>query len=134
MTITQLESAISALATQLGYQALTTNQQMLEKQLAHSKIAWLRPLELLEREGRQTGRDRYQVELSLIVDNSLYNSYIISRALDNIQADMLSILTSLSTYTGVVEIDNINIRPSTVPLTSHSDISQTCTAEIVCYF
>lgn len=134
MTITQLEGAISALAAQMGYQALTTNQQMLEKQLANSKIAWLKPLELLEREGRHTGRDRYQLELSFIADNSLYTNYILSRVLGGLQTDMLALLTNLSIYEGVVEIANINIKPSTVPLTSHSDISQTCTAEIVCYF
>ncbi len=134
MTITQLQSALSTLAIERGYQPIITDKEMLCENIDCSQIAWLKSPELIEREGVKKGRDRYKIELALLIDKTQQNKRLAQSTMDKLQGDILEIMTDLTSYEGIVEARNIRIRPSFEPLTKLGDISQNCTAEVVCYF
>ena len=134
MRHTQIQSAISVHATKCGYSALITDKEHLDRVIESFPIAWLKPIEIVEKTGRRTGRIKYRIELALADENSLSPNSLANAKLGEMESDMLEILAQLSMEEGVVEVKNICIKPRTSPLTKHKDISQCCTADVLCYY
>ncbi len=134
MRHTQIQSALSSLAQERGYMALVTDKEHLDSLVEGFPIAWLKPIELVEKTGRCSGRIKYRIELALADIYSLQPNELANTKLGEMESDMLDILTQLSMEEGVVEVTNICVKPRTSPVTKHKDISQCCTADILCYY
>ncbi|MFI3264001.1 MAG: hypothetical protein SNG38_00290 [Rikenellaceae bacterium] len=134
MDITQLEKNISRLAAKQGYHPLIVSEEGLEKEIKRYPVAWIQLPLVLYVEGRDEGVICHQITVALLDNYSRHSFEDKSNRLAQMQADMVDIMTRLSSCEGIVELDAMTITPRVTHTTRHGDVAQICQASVVSYF
>lgn len=134
MNRTHLASAITALATGLGYPVFSEEQERPAPVIPSLPAAWLQPLRLKQIEGRRHGRQIHTVELRLLLPAHKLSPEERERERADAELQLISLFTDLSRHEKVVAVENLTIQPASGSYTPHGELSQTAKADVITYF
>ncbi len=134
MDITQIEILVAAAATAKGYSAQIASSQEIEGMIEVMPTAWIGLPTVLWVEGRDEGMIGHQVVVTLMDDYKRFNFNEQLARVNQMQEDILEIMTQISTNDGIVEVQNLTLTPRMIPTTHHDNIGCICSATIVSYF
>ena len=133
MNCAQLESALRVLSESLGYSFAVLPANRIAETNKFPK-AVLEPPTVAKVEGRGHGRITYNITLHLMKRAARLNAEGRFDVLNQMEADVLEILTDLSENGQVIVVEDIGITPREYALTTHGEVSQTAQAKVVLYF
>ncbi|MFI3285027.1 MAG: hypothetical protein R3Y08_00065 [Rikenellaceae bacterium] len=134
MDITQIETLISDLATERKYHPIIASESTIEGAIETFPTAWIQLPKVLYVEGRGEGQICHSVIVNFLDNYNAYSFEDKAIRLKEMEADIIEIMTQLSSLEGIVEVDEMSITPRLLSTTRHGDIAQTLTAKIVSYF
>ena len=133
MNCAQLESALRDLSESLGYSfSLLPANRIAE--INKFPRAVLEPPTIAKVEGRGHGRISYNIHLHLMKRAARLSAEERFDLLNEMESDMLDILTDLSESEQVIVVEDIGITPQEYALTTHGELSQNAQAKVVLYF
>ncbi len=134
MNRTHLTEAVGSIVTARGYVFHTSTEEYLPTAVAELPAAFMPYPEFRGVEGRRRGKITWSLTLHLLAAGSKLSPKQRAAELGRLEEEALAILQELSDAAEVLAIEEVQMTPSAMRLTTRGDVSLTVTADAICLF
>ncbi len=117
-----------------GYSSIVAPQSQLMGGEVSLPTVWVEPLDIVEIDGRKSGKVHYSLTLGMLCDSG--NNTLSDRSFQasEMEGEIFNILSQLSLYDCVIAIEDITTSVAKQPLTRFSEVAVVAKARVVTHF